>query len=302
MKSGQEKGDIKYLIVDCSAIIHAAFHTMGRLSYDGMETGIIYGFLKKVLSLAKQFKTNRFIFCWDHSKSYRSIVYPNYKKKRRLHLTPEEKDDRDVMLSQSMELQWKLLSTMGFMNSCIQSGYEADDLIGYWVYKLHGQYDLIVVSPDSDLYQLLDKCSIFNPSSKKNITAKSFQKKYGIRPDQWVMAKAIGGCSVDEVQGIKGASDPKNPKSKALSYIREELTSGKIYDRIISRLGRRRIERNKWLVTVPYPHGQLPIKRFILRRDKFTRKGMIEIFDKYHFISFLDDENFSEWESTFIGG
>lgn len=251
MKSRKEKKDInKILIIDCSTIIYAAFHTMGNLSYEGMETGVIYGFLKKVLSFAKQFKTTKFIFCWDHAKNYRSKAYPNYKKKRRLLLTPQKKDERDVMLAQSMTLQWKLLSTMGFMNSHIQNGYEADDLIAYWVDKLIKLNDIkiIVISSDTDLYQLLDRCSIFNPASKKMITRKKYELKYGISPKEWVMAKAIGGCSTDEIVGIKGASDPKNPESKALKYIKGEITSGKIYDRIKSRLGQRRIERNLMLV------------------------------------------------------
>jgi len=303
MKSRKEKDDTKRtLIIDCSTIIYAAFHTMGGLSYEGMETGIIYGFLKKVLSLSKRFNTSNFIFCWDHSKNYRTVAYKNYKKKRRLELTPEEKDDKDVMLAQSMELQWKLLSTIGFMNSFIQSGYEADDIIAYWVNKLHDKRDLIVISSDSDLYQLLDRCSIFNLSSKKVITKKTFKDKYNIEPSEWAMAKAIGGCSTDEVKGIKGASDPKNPKSKALKYIRGELTEGKIYDKIKSRLGQRRIEKNLPLVTIPYEQAPVAMKRFIWRRDRFSREGMIETFDKYHFKSFLSKDNFSEWESAFLGG
>ena len=87
--------------------------------------------------------------------------------------------------------------------------------------------EFCIVSTDNDLYQLLGyNVFIYNPSTKVKMTAKRFKLEYGISHKKWVIAKSIGGCNSDEVVGIKGAADPKNnPNSKAIAYIKGELTN-----------------------------------------------------------------------------
>lgn len=202
------------------------------------------------------------------------------------------------MLVQSMQLQWAL-PKIGFHNSFIHHLWEADDLIAYWVWRMKGR-DIIVVSGDSDMYQLLDVCRQWNPAQKKFITKKTFMDRYNIKPSQWVLAKAIGGCSGDNVIGIEGVSDPKHPTSKALKYIREELTKGVVYDRIVSIKGQKIIERNKTLIELPYRKAKMP--RMIRRRNTFDRKKFLHMFDHFHFVSFLEKDNFVEWKEVFLGG
>lgn len=286
------------ILVDSSTLIYAAFYTYGTLNYHGQPTGIIYGFLKKVLMLAKKLKSTDFIFCYDAGVSHRhglSGVYKANREAKRLALTEEEKEQRGEMLDQAIALRRKVLPYLGFKNNHIEPNYEADDLLARWIldYK-DSQRKIIMVTTDSDMFQCLNNCSIYNPTTKKLFTRKHFIKKFGIKPDQWALAKAIGGCSGDNVIGVDGVSDPKNATSKALKYIRGELTEGMIYDRI--RGSEDQIKLNLKLVSLPFNDK---MKRMIIRRSKFSRRRFIKTFDKYHFKSLLEEDKFKEWEGVF---
>jgi len=284
-------------------VTYAAFHTMGHLSYAGEPTGIIYGFLMRVLQLAEKFKTDDFMFCWDSGKqSYRVEDYPEYKAKRiakRDEFTPEQVRARHSLIEQSRTLSREVLPSMGFRNSYTQDRMEADDLLGWWIQKL-SKYDreVVMITTDADMFQCLDHCCIWSPMKKKMFTRAKMVKKFsGTTPQEWPTAKAIGGCSGDNVIGVAGVSDPKNDKSNVHKYLNGTLTKGVVFDRIESDIGKAIIKRNLPLVTIPYqPHL---MKKMIRRRNFYTRKGLVNQFDRYRFVSFLKTENFRRWERAF---
>lgn len=292
----------KVVLVDCSSVIYAAFHAIGYLSYDGQPTNVIYGFLSRLLQMAEKFKTNDFIFCWDAGASHRHLAYPQYKQRRwqkREEMQADEKLAYDSLLLQTLQLNHEILPRMGFRNSFIKALYEADDILAHWTNRLSEfDYDIIMVTTDADMYQCLDKCRIWFPTKKKYFARKNMLEKYnGTTPEQWAMAKAIGGCQGDGVKGIEGISDPKNPKSKVHKYLRDEMGKGKVLDRINSREGQAIIERNLPLVTVPFMEDIMP--KMIRRKNIWSRKRFIKQFDRFHFISFLKDKNFKRWEKAF---
>jgi len=291
------------ILVDCSTLIYAAFHAMGHLSYNGQPTGVVYGFLSRLLTLAIRFKSNDFMFCWDAGSTHRSKAYPEYKHKRaekRKEFTQEESIAYDSLVIQSLLLMNEVLPRMGFKNSFVAENYEADDLLGMWVNKLSKyRQNIVMVTTDADMYQCLDKCSIWFIKDKKLFNRKKMIHKYkGTTPEQWALAKAIGGCAGDSVEGIKGISDPKNPKSKVHKYLRGTLTKGVVLDRINSKEGQKIIKRNLPLVTVPYREDIMP--RMIRRRsNKFSKKRFLKEFNKHMFVSFLKKENFRKWIKAF---
>ena len=304
-KSVIESQDIKkepvVLLIDGSILVYMAFYSTGHLSYNGRETGIIFGFLKNILSLAKKFKTDKFIFCWDSPISHRKKIYPDYKKKRREQKDQslEDKIARKSILFQRKELSDNILPALGFKNNFVQDGFEGDDILAYWALKLK---KCIMITTDVDMYQCLNHCSIWNPRKKKFFTKKHLAEEFGLNPNQWSMAKAIGGCNSDGVIGIPGVSDPKNNTSKALKYIQNKLPEGAILSRIKSRSGQSIIKRNLPLVTLPFFHKRhsYSISRMIIKRNAFNKKKFLEIFDSLHFKSFLKEDNFNQWKELFL--
>jgi len=289
------------IVVDCSALAYAAFYAFGHLSYAGTDTGVIYGFLQRTLDLSRRFKSNDFIMCWDSEHTHRARDYKDYKKKRhdkRAEMSESELEARQSFLEQIVLLRDDVLPAMGFKNNYLCDLYEADDLLAYWVRRLHKQgKDVIMVTSDQDMYQVLDCCDMFSPSKKKLFTHKDLQEQYGITADQWAMAKAIGGCDGDNVVGITGAADPKKPTSKVLKYLTGQLTKGVIYDRIESDEGQKCIQKNLPIVTTPYKPELMP--RMIRRRNRYDIKAFIRIFEYYGFRSFVNRDKLFQWKEHF---
>lgn len=204
------------LIFDCHAIGHAAKHGYHGLMYRGEPTGVIYGFLIKVLSLVDKFKTRRLVFAWDSGKRYRREVYPDYKKKDK-EWTSEEAEENRIAKVQFGELRTHVLPSLGFKNIFIQTGLEADDIIASFVINNPG--DNIVISDDQDLYQLLDHCNLFKIKSKKMYTREDLRKEWGVNPDGWIHVKRLSGCTGDNVPNIPGVKE-----KTAIKYLKGTLS------------------------------------------------------------------------------
>lgn len=286
------------ILIDANALAYTAYYTTGGLSYGGQMTGVIYGFLKSLINIAYTLKSSNLIFCWDQGNSFRTINYPNYKWKRikkRSEASPEEKDDQNEFHRQRELLANQILSRIGLNNSFSFENYEGDDLIGQLANQIKG--NKIIVTNDNDAYQLLDRADIYLLKQKKMFTKKDFQKKYGIHPDQWVMAKAIGGCAGDDIEGIEGIGDPKNPSSKALKYLRNELPVGKVMERLKSKEGKEIIKRNIPLVTVPYMEDVMPEMK--IRQNTVEKRKLLTLFDHWKMVSLMERESLSRWERLF---
>ncbi len=284
------------LLIDSSSICYASLYTTGGLSYGDQPTGIIYGFLSQILKLAQKFNTNKFIFCWDSRKSYRKLIYLEYKASRRKNLSPKELKDLKISFNQFTQLQEEILPKMGFANNFHQTGYEADDLISYVVARYPDQY--MICSSDSDLWQLLyesRKCFVrtFDLRKKKVFGTNEFIKGWAIKPDQWAMAKAIAGDSSDNIKGIE-----KIGLLSAARYLNDTLDKKK-KQRIDSEEGQKIIRRNMELIALPFAGiREIQIGR-IKNKEKFYSLDFKDVFNEYGFTSFLSKGRFDVWRKAF---
>ena len=71
------------IIIDCHNIGYMAHYGTGELSAGDVRTGVIFGFLRTIFSIADRFDSNQFIFCWDSKQSFRLNFYSGYKRDRR---------------------------------------------------------------------------------------------------------------------------------------------------------------------------------------------------------------------------
>jgi len=280
------------LIIDSPALCHRAKFAMQKveLSHEEMKTEIIFNFLNQIMSLAKRFETNQFVFCWDSRKSFRRDLYPAYKWKRKEDKTQEEKDFAVLAYEQFHRLRREVLPALGFKNNFIQTGLEADDIIASIVFSKYKPKP-IIISRDNDLYQLLLYCDMFDFQTLKMMTDASFTKKYNCLSSLWNLTKAIAGCNSDNVTGIKGVGE-----KTAIKYINHALASNyKTFKAIESEEGQKIIERNKVLVYLPFKGT----KKFPIQKDKLYAKDFYDTFESLGFKSFLTQESFNGWEERF---
>lgn len=277
------------ILVDATNLGHICFHAMGDLSYDEEPVGVIYGFLRKVLSMASDLDSTNFVFCWDSRKSLRRKLYPDYKSNRQ-ELSEEEARQRKVMYKQFTALRQDILPRMGFNNNLMSVGFEADDIIAECCISTDGM--VAIVSTDKDLYQLLDSSTfIYKPTTGRVYTDLNFDAEFDMTPSRWVDIKAVMGDVSDNIKGIDGVGI-----KTALKYFRGELKNGKKKSDIDA--NNDLIELNKKLIELPLVYrGRRP--KVDLVDNTFNREEFINVFDKFRFLSFLKDEGFSKWERTF---
>jgi DNA polymerase I len=236
-----------WLLIDSHYLCWRAHRTTGGLSHKGSITGIIYGFLRDIVTLKDLHNTQRFVFCFDSPRKdlLRRNDYPEYKAKRDV----KEVDDklfREVG-RQIQEIRKHILPELGFKNIFWEKGYEADDLIASVCQTLDLNHDAVIVGADKDLYQLLGpKVCIYNPTQAKAITEKSFTEKYGVTPSQWVDVKAIAGCGTDNVPGIRGVGEVT-----AAKFINGKLSPQSAAFKAIVK-GNTCWRENRRLVALPY--------------------------------------------------
>lgn len=266
------------IVIDANYCCYVSKFAFSRgLTYLGNSTEIVFGFLRKILELAEQFETNKFIFCWDSPRSFRKEIYPEYKANRHKDRTPEEKEADQIAYQQFNLIRTTVLPELGFKRNYQVEGYEADDIIASVVKNGTDKY--IVVSSDEDLYQLLDYCNMFHLTIKNITTKKIFEREYKISPREWIDVKCIAGCSTDNIKGVF-----KVGQIKAIKYIKGELNKGhKSYQDILK--CEDIIERNRKLIELPFEG--LSFQDFI-PRELFYKDKFIEVFKKYGFKSMLD--------------
>jgi DNA polymerase-1 len=275
------------LLIDSNYIAHRAKFALTNLSFSLQKTGVIFGFFNSILALSSQFKTNNFAFCWDSRSIKRLEIFPDYKKLRYKNLTEDEIFLNKIAYEQ-FEITRKLLDEIGFINNFKIDGYESDDLIA----KIVESYDdLIVISNDSDLYQLLNKCSMYDINRNKILDQKWLLDTYKVYPSEWITVKSLAGCASDCIPGIKGVGEKISVK-----FIRGELPEkSKAYKAIIA--GDDIVKRNRELVTLPLKGTPvIELNDFNLNFDKF-----VDMCDYYGFVSFLYKDKLEKWKKFFNG-
>lgn len=242
------------LVFDCHYLCHRAFHAQKDLSFHGIATGVIYGFLKGIGYLKNQFQTDRIAFCFENDTSYRKIHFKPYKMKR-LHdrEEPEKAKARGDLCRQIDALRSSYLRQIGFKNIFYYPGWESDDIMAKITQIAKGE--VILVTSDADMYQLLrSNVMMYSPYQKKLLTHSWFVKEYGIQPWQWAMVKAIAGCDSDGVPGIPGVGEVT-----AVKFLRRQLKKDSVaFKSIMSPEGCEIVKRNRGLVELPLADPPTP--------------------------------------------
>lgn len=261
------------LVLDTHYLCHRAFHSQTDLSWNGIATGVIFGFLKTISQLKNEFQTDRIAFCFEGSTLYRKIDFPEYKAKRARNdnADPVKKKARWDLTMQINDLRVKHLPRIGFKNIFYYPGYESDDIMARLAQR---EEDVILVTSDADMYQCLrNNVTMYSPQKQKLFTEKWFRNEYGIEPKIWSLVKAISGCDTDGVPGIPGVGE-----LTALRFVRGEAISKPSGARELIQNGASKeiVCRNRRLVQLPYEGTPNPE----IAEDSISPKGWDDVCSK----------------------
>jgi DNA polymerase-1 len=186
------------IIIDCYGFIYRAYYTQPKLTNpEGKEVGAVYGFMSMIIKLLTKFNPKSMLAVFDSAgKSHRCQIYQEYKSHR--PETPTELKEQIALITEAT----KVLNIL----TISKYGIEADDIIATVATKFASNSNpVIVISPDKDLLQLMEKnVQIYNPSTEKVINEQEVIEKFGVKPSQIKDYLAIVGDGVDNIPGVKG--------------------------------------------------------------------------------------------------
>ncbi|MCK9325302.1 MAG: hypothetical protein M0P69_07375 [Bacteroidales bacterium] len=271
------------ILIDAQNIGYAAYYSRQGMKNPG-EVNIYENWFRYMTMAMNRFGTMDILFCWDSPSSYRKKILPGYKGSRNKKKTMEEIKELEIVYKQFDILRTEILPFMGWKNHAMQEGYEADDLIAKHI-KDNPDKQFAIVSGDEDLLQCLSKnVCVFRPLKHKPLyTLENLEEEHACTPDTWRKAKALAGCSSDEVPGIAGVGE-----ATAIKYFNGWLSpTFKKYE-LIQKERVKTLKRNLPIVTLPFSHKDFPpLESFVITEPPL-------IFPKRIFIAYR------KWELRFL--
>ncbi|HLR01498.1 MAG TPA: 5'-3' exonuclease H3TH domain-containing protein [Virgibacillus sp.] len=192
------------LLVDGMALLFRGFFATAFRGHfmktsEGVPTNGVYQFLRYLLNAVDTFKPTHVICCWDMGKkTFRTELYEGYKANR---------DDPPEELIPQFELVKEVVSAFDMPNIGLEN-YEADDCIGTLATFFQKQDDVMILTGDQDMLQLVDdgiKVAIMRKGQGNYdvFSQDNFYDKKGIMPKQIIDLKGLMGDSSDNYPGVK---------------------------------------------------------------------------------------------------
>src|SRR5688572_26254305 len=192
-----------FYLIDGHAHIYRAYFAPFRdlTSPTGEPTKATYVFTQMLLNLIAQRKPDYLAMVIDAGDEtvFRKEIFPEYKANRQSppdDFEPQEKRILQIVKDAGVPIFEK-------------QGYEADDLIATIAKRLCDKgYDIVVVSKDKDLRQLLNDCTkMYDVQSDSFTDPARMLADCGYTPQQAVDVQTLMGDAIDNVPGIPGVGE-----------------------------------------------------------------------------------------------
>jgi len=195
------------LLIDGHYYVYRSFHAIQTLNNSrGEPTNAIYGFVKTIRKMIKDFRPDLAAIFWDEGMP-----------ERRVRLQPAYKQQREAMpekMIPQLDFIRSFVRPMGIKSIALPNT-EADDLMGCYVLAAaQDQHDVILSTNDKDLFQLVsDKVKVYSTNktdlkhpkdSHALLGVEEVTEKWGVPPAGIGEILALTGDSVDNIPGVDG--------------------------------------------------------------------------------------------------
>lgn len=182
-----------------------AMHSATKLSYRGMQTQAIYGFMRMLRDLRASNPSATVVVLWDGRAEHRFEIFPEYKGDR---VAAREEDlvkaaDHAAYKAQVPVIQ-RAIELLG-IDQMLHTKGEADDLAGFLVSMSPGKRKRLTTG-DGDWLQLVDETTDWYDPRKdgKLVTFANFHEVTGYATtDEFLQGKALVGDTSDSIPGIE---------------------------------------------------------------------------------------------------
>ena len=184
--------------IDFNNMVYGSYYGNPLYNKQGKNVNAIRGFFTKFQLIFDNLSPDYVVFANDLSRTntFRRKLYENYKAQRK------PTDDDIIFQVQQISILVKALG-FKFLNDPL---YEADDILGMvskWC--VDNNHDMVIISSDRDLYQLINEhVQIYSFIKHEMINTEYMEEHYKLTPSQWIELKMIQGDPSDNIPGIKG--------------------------------------------------------------------------------------------------
>jgi DNA polymerase-1 len=195
----------RLFLIDSYGFIFRAYHARARSgappmrTTTGIPTEAVLIFHNMVRKLRDAYQPEYIAAIFESGKTFREEQYAEYKANR-TEMPPD--------LGEQIPYIRRLLEAMRI--PVLQyAGFEADDVIGAMAKRASEDFDVVIVSSDKDMLQLVDeRVHMFNPVKEDVWYDPAATEEFmGVKPNQVADLLALKGDSVDNIPGAPGIGD-----------------------------------------------------------------------------------------------
>ena len=200
-------GNRRFLLIDGNSLTYRAFFALPTdlATASGQVTNAVYGFTSMLINIMRDHPSAGIVVAFDRpERTFRHERVADYKAGR------AEAPD---ILRQQMGLVRQVIETLGI---CIidKAGFEADDILATLATEARDRGDdVIVVTGDRDVYQLVEDPHIKVLYNKRGVSDYALYdeagilERTGVPPTKYVMYAAMRGDTSDNLPGVPGVGE-----------------------------------------------------------------------------------------------
>jgi DNA polymerase-1 len=190
----------KLFLIDGSSYIFRAFYAIGHLSNSkGLPTNAVFGFTRMLLKVLKEHHPDHLAVTFDSkAPTFRNEVYKEYKANR-----PSMPEGLVPQIPYIKKI------TKGYSIAILEmDGYEADDLIGTVAKKAEPEMDVVIITGDKDILQLVnDRIQVYDTMKEKKFGVDEVVQRFGVHPEKVIEVMGLAGDAIDNIPGVPGIGE-----------------------------------------------------------------------------------------------
>jgi len=197
------------LIIDGMNVFIRHMMVNETVNASGEPYGGAVGFLRFLHNIVSLIKPKLTVVCWEQGGgcSKRKKILPEYKEKR-AKVAKGSSNYLNELENKIKQLQFlsNAITKLPILQLYVPD-VEGDDIVAYIAKYPFKNEKTVVVSSDTDLYQLLGErieTVIYNPATKSFVNKTDVKTKTGIHANNYCIAKAIVGDKSDGIPGVQG--------------------------------------------------------------------------------------------------
>ncbi len=190
----------RLVVIDAANCLYRAFFAIPSLrSPDGFPTNALHGFVNMLRKVLREERPDGVVVAFDPpGRSFRHEMYADYKATR--DAQPED-------LSAQMPVAREIVEAMRLRGLEVP-GCEADDVIATLAGRMPEDVEVVIVSTDKDLMQLVsERVCLLDTMKDRRFGPAEVEERFGVPPEKILDLRSLVGDPSDNIPGVKGIGE-----------------------------------------------------------------------------------------------